>query len=282
MKKTLVVLAAVLVALVATSPRPAVADKWFGEPCLKSQLCNGLIEHWSLDEGSDSNRYGAFTSQLREPNAANVANDTTNKVTGTAALSLSGSNYLWTNRAGWPITVAFWMRPTSVPANGVSNMLIDRTSTNKLGPQIYITTSGGVTNVTMCVTSRDNHSSICSPNTQAISVNTWYYVVAGFGTIRNVDGVAIGSGIFTSVTPKTATSPNAKQWSSSIGFDVEPGTSQLRVGANFASDSADSAGVNLFTGQVDSLDFAGREWQDVDISKAFNGNAGRAYPYVTE
>jgi hypothetical protein len=85
---------------------PAMAGAYYPDPCLasRSRLCSGLLEHWDLDEASNSTRWGAYGTPLLEPQpAVNIANRA-GKIGSAADFTGSTSIYFWNSLFGSPGT----------------------------------------------------------------------------------------------------------------------------------------------------------------------------------
>jgi len=278
-KKAPWVLAAAAAGVVAlvSAQATVIAGSLVPEPCIKSTLCKSLLELYEMEEGANSPRFGAYMGKLFEPTGVTVAQTTTKK-TGSYAASFNGSTqYLWANGgASLPASTTFWFYPLALPGSGATKSIMGRNDSASPGPEVYLYNNAGTTKVCIQVRSIDLNQTVSVCNSTAISASTWYFVAAGFGENRNADGVITGSGLFLSLNAK------AKEWSSNIGFVINPGDIQYRLGAGFADAGPGAAGANFFNGYIDQLAFFADELPDIKIALIFNGGAGRAYPFSTD
>jgi len=72
MKKTFGFVLAI--AALAVLPRAARPGPYAAEPCIQSRLCIDLLDHFSMEEASNSSRYGRYGSTLHERSGVNTGN----------------------------------------------------------------------------------------------------------------------------------------------------------------------------------------------------------------
>jgi len=99
------------------------AQETLPQPCLKSTLCNGLLEVYNILYTNDSTRQGAFLGQLHEPPGQNVGGSTTKPLNLYDSLDLAGNanSYLWANGgSGFPASTSFWLYIDTLPAKGAT------------------------------------------------------------------------------------------------------------------------------------------------------------------
>lgn len=256
----------------------ASAGSTLPEPCIKSTLCSGLLEVYSLDQVSDdASRFGAFMGQLYEPVGVNIG--TAVGMFGNAVdLTGTATSYLWANGGGGlPTTTGFWMRADTFPANGNSHYILSRSDTTRPGPYVILTTDGAGTHVQIAFFSVDNSANV-SVTSGVITVSAWHYIAVGTGIAKDASGVPIGAAPFVSIDGA------AKTYGATIGFTPHPGSWQFRIGTGFSGAGPDSGGTatQSYDGRLDQLTFWGRELTNSEISLIYNAGAGRAYPFVTE
>lgn len=260
-------------ALLARNTPWAQAGAYFVEPCLKSCLCQGLVEHFNMNQSSDWPRFGAFGTALNEATAANIGNRA-GKIGDAVDLAGSTGSFLWKSYApgvaGF-FSIGFWFNADALPASGSRSAFISWDHGNNRGTSVWLYNSAGTTYV--CISTinvpADTATEWC--NSAAISAATWYYVVAG---VDDGDDTPGGRRAFVSVNG------GAKQ-TTTLSYVTRSGFPQVRIGQRPVSGPA-GPGDYVFDGAIDELSIWARGLTNSDIALLFNSGSGRSYPFITD
>ncbi len=273
MRKVLLLGSCIAVLGVALPP-PARPSAYTAEPCLKSKLCVGLVDHFKFEEPSDFARYGAFGSTLHEAPGANLGN-IAGKI-GNAANFTGGSNdYLWSSTfvpamgSNW--SMAVWLRPAALPTGSNVNYVLGRNYPGaNPGTQLYLDPAGN-----LCLYVQNKEASSAAAACVTVSAGTIYFIAFGVGDPDDTPGALqawISKDGLTKVT-------------STLSFIPAAGLSHSRVGqipANGKGASGISGVIQGYNGWLDELSVFGRSIGAADISLLYNGGPGRTYPFETE
>lgn len=272
MKQRLLFAGSGLAMLLVAVPQPARSSAYTVEPCLKSKLCSGLVEHFNMHDLSDYARYGAFGSVLHENIGFNIGS-TAGKF-GNAANFTTSTDYLWSSTfvpsmsTSW--SVSFWFRASSLPGPTDSKTFISRAGGDG-GSVVYLGNSLGTTYLCMYTVNRDGTTPTATCNSTAISINTTYHVAAGVGDPDDTPG---------SLQAWVSVNGGAKAVQA-LNYVPFGGLSHLRVG-QAPSSGKSAAGTNNYSGWIDELSIFSRSIGPSDIALLWNGSSGRQYPFVTE
>ena len=182
-----IVLATVAVAaLTGIFARHGHAGPHYLDPCLYSTLCRGLVEHFDLNEASDSPRFGAFGTQLYEPHGANVSS-VTGKFGNAVSFAGTSTSFLWKSLfpgLGGHWTIAFWFNAQAIGATGTKRSIVSwdapgLSNLKERGPDVYLESDG--TNLRLCLSvieaESDSQKTACSGYT--IGTGSWKLGVVG-------------------------------------------------------------------------------------------------------
>ena len=260
MKKLLKSMCAVLVLVGLTVP--AVADKpLLVQTCTRSTLCVATVVQF--EEGSDYPRRPLFL----EPEGANIAQSTSPRKIGKAAVQFSGSNFLWAGTGGafpdsW-FTVAVWVYPTVLGSSNQIQYLLSEDGDNIPGNALYLQNQAGLLKAVIDI--RDgidpkNGAHITATWASDISRNAWHLIIARF-------------------RPKTFIS------NGELSIQVDNGTpvtTAVSIATNssggrlFAGKTNQKGSEGYLTGYMDQLAIAGVRWTDQETAFYWNGGGGLA------
>jgi hypothetical protein len=269
-----------LIALtIALLPSPhAAAQETLPQPCLKSTLCNGLLEVYNLLYTNDSTRQGAFLGQLHEHPGQSVGGSTTKPLNLYDSLDLAGNanSYLWANGGtGFPASTAFWLYIDTLPAEGSFAQVLTRRDATRPGPTVFLSKVSGNTRLWFDVRSVDNEQAV-QISSGLLSPSTWYHFVLGFGIKKDANGNPIGGALF------LAQDGAAKTYSGSVGFVVHQGSWHFRIGQAVNGNGPNESGTYFLDAKLNQLAFWNRELTNAEISLLYNSGNGRQYPFQTE
>lgn len=261
-------------------PSPVSAGAYVIEPCLKSVLCAGLVEHFNMDKTSDWPAFGAFMGQLHESNNTNIGSRA-GKFSNTLALDLPGTttSFLWRSFTPGPVgffTIGLWFQVDTLPANGSRATFISWNHANitNQGPSLWLYNDGTSTKACLHLVNQaqDNGVELCEPT--AISAGTsWYYVAAG---VDDGDDTPGGRRAFISVN-------GAAKTTTTLSFVVRTGFPQVRIGQRPVGGPGNTQGTGdyYFDGAIDELSIWARGLPNGELSLLYNSTSGRSYPFVT-
>jgi len=255
---------------------PVMAGPHYPEPCLKSTLCRGLSEYFGFanETGGDQPFYGAFGAVLNEPVGANITTRLGHQGVNIAPeFAGTTSSFLWQSFTSGPTgfyTIALWVYPDTAGSVGQYQYVMSWDSSQRRGASLYLYNNGGTLQATHQVWERETGNSINV--SQNISAGGWRYVV--FGASTYLDGGTNSPHIFISVD-------GAAKSTASIGYSLQPGCSQIRIGCRPVNGPAGVCDLP-FDGAIDKLAFWARELTPAELTLLYNSGSGHAYPFVTE
>jgi len=269
-----------LAALLVVAPPAARPSAYTIEPCLKSKLCTGLVEHFNMNDLSDYGRYGAFGSVLHERIGSNIGS-AAGKIGNAVDLAGTSTSYLWsstfvpTMSMNW--SASFWFKADTLPSPGTYATFISRSGGNNAGTSISLYNNAGTTKVRIYTWDREATTKPATDSSTTIVAGTWYFVAAGVGD-PDEPGLGLGTQQWVSVNGGT------KQ-TTDLNYIPRSGLSHLRVGQTPSAGKAADGGES-FDGLLDELSFFGRSIGLSDITLLCNdlgsGCTGLTYPFVTE
>jgi hypothetical protein len=254
---------------------PAMAGAYYPDPCLasRSTLCSGLLEHWNLDEASNSTRWGAYGTPLLEPQPAVNVGNRTGKVGSGSAVDFTGSTsvYLWNSLFGSPstrfYTIGFWFWSDTAGTSGQRQALVSWDAGNDRGPNVWLYNQAGTLKLCHYVVNQESDNAVEQCNTTAVTTGAWHYAVAGISDYFTGNNV-----VFVSLD-------GAAKQTAALTFFPRAGISQIRVGGR-PFNGLVTTGDMQFDGALDHLDIWTRALSAAEITLLYNTGSGKSYPYV--
>ena len=226
-------------------------DIFFADAKRRSPWLNSLIAHWKLNESSgvridthggldlaDINTVASATGKIANAASFIAGNEEALVVAEGPELSMGNIDF----------TIAFWVWFDALAAAG----LVGKWGTGSLE---YLAYFDG-TNIRFYV-SNDGSNTVNVLNSQAIAINTWYFVVAWHDANANTINLSVNNN-----TPATA--------AHSAG--VYDGSSALFLALN-------EEGVIYLSGRLDSLSIWKRLLTASERTQLYNSGSGLDYPF---